>query len=189
MASVAFKLTTSAKLNSIPVVDGQLVFVQPDQGQTVGKLYLDFHNVRTQYGSIGETPAPDQYATHYLGVSTTPPSSGTVTIGGDVVTPAWGDIVAYDGGMYLYNGTTWVEIGSNTGTIDQYVTHYRGIMDDGFDPTKSETWFMGGQAFTPVDRDIVAYDKKEFIFRAGENGTLAFFELGDEDSQNWEIDE
>ena len=129
MASVAFKLTTSAKLNSIAITDGQLVFVQPDQGQTVGKLYLDFHGTRTQYGSIGETPAPDQYATHYLGVSTTPPSSGTVTVDGDVLTPAWGDIVAYDGGMYLYNGTTWVEIGSSSGATDQYVTHYRGIMD------------------------------------------------------------
>ena len=189
MASVAFKLTTSAKLNSIPKVDGQLVFVQPDEGQTVGKLYLDFHNKRTQYGSIGETPAPDQYATHYLGVSTTPPSSGTVTVEGDVVTPAWGDIVAYDGGMYLYNGTNWVEIGSSSGTPDQYVTHYRGIMDAGFDPTDSTTWFMGGQAFTPADRDIVAFGNKEFIYRDNGSGTLAFFELGDEDSQNWEIDE
>lgn len=190
MASVSFKLTTSARLDSIPVVDGQLVFVQPDQGQTVGKLYLDFHGERRQYG-VESTPVSDPKATHYLGVATAQPSNQTIQIVGEEAstTAKWGDIVTFNNTEYLWNNQNWIEIGSSSGTTDQYVTHYRGIMDDGFDPTDSGTWLMGGQAFTPADRDIVAFGNKEFIYRAGENGTLAFFELGDEDSQNWEIDE
>lgn len=66
-------------------------------------------------------------ATHFIGVSTTDPMSGTVTIGGEVVTPAAGDVVIYNGNAvgdssdseagqreYIFDGSNWVELGDTT---------------------------------------------------------------------------
>ena len=58
---------------------------------------------------------------HWRGISTTDPTSGTVTIDGNVLTPEAGDVVGYNSLSgtqleYAYNGTTWEEFGS-TGTL------------------------------------------------------------------------
>ena len=78
-----------------------------------GKIYVDFHDKRicftpTSSGSISG-------GMNFIGVSTTNPATGTVTIDGDVVTPSEGDLVAYGKKEYLYrklNGTLgWYELG------------------------------------------------------------------------------
>lgn len=59
---------------------------------------------------------------HWRGISTTDPTTGTVTIGGEVLTPESGDVVGYNSLSsgtqleYAYNGSTWQEFGS-TGTL------------------------------------------------------------------------
>lgn len=61
---------------------------------------------------------------HWRGISSTDPKTGTVTIGGEVLTPTAGDVVGYTIGEeasatqleYAYNGSTWEEFGS-TGTL------------------------------------------------------------------------
>lgn len=61
---------------------------------------------------------------HWRGISTTDPTTGTVTIDGKVLTPEAGDVVGYTIGSgvsatqleYAYNGSTWQEFGS-TGTL------------------------------------------------------------------------
>lgn len=49
-------------------------------------------------------------ATHFLGVSSTEPSTA-VTISGETITPASGDIVIYGAKEYIYNGSAWAEFG------------------------------------------------------------------------------
>lgn len=49
-------------------------------------------------------------ATHFLGVSSTEPSTA-VTISGETITPASGDIVIYGAKEYIYNGSSWAEFG------------------------------------------------------------------------------
>ena len=49
-------------------------------------------------------------ATHFLGISTTDPATA-VTVDGNVITPAAGDIVIYGTKEFIYNGTAWAEFG------------------------------------------------------------------------------
>lgn len=50
-------------------------------------------------------------AMHFIGVSTTDPSTGTVTIGGKIHTPANGDVVLYNKKEYVYGNGKWNELG------------------------------------------------------------------------------
>lgn len=58
---------------------------------------------------------------HFIGISTTDPATGTVTIGGEAITPATGDIVIYKvtgtdarDVEYVYDGSGWIELGDVT---------------------------------------------------------------------------
>jgi hypothetical protein len=53
---------------------------------------------------------------NFIGKSTTDPSTGTVTVGGQVITPALGDVVVYESFEYVYTGETdgWEIFGNVT---------------------------------------------------------------------------
>lgn len=58
-APVTFKITTQAKLNSVPKTDGQLIFVHD-----IAKIYLDYKGNRVCY-----TPdVSSQGGMNYLGI-------------------------------------------------------------------------------------------------------------------------
>lgn len=50
-------------------------------------------------------------AMHFEGVSTTDPATGTVTINGEVLTPAKGDVVLFGVKEFVYDGAAWQELG------------------------------------------------------------------------------
>ena len=128
MASVAFKFTNQSKFQTNPptVVDGQSIFVEGNE-QGVGKIYLDFHNERRCYTpeySGGGGGSEDPNAMKYKGISTTDPTTGTVTIGGSTYTPSPNDVVVYQDKEYLYrddgNGSyDWFELGDENRPIGE----------------------------------------------------------------------
>ena len=85
-------------------VEGQITFVEGLQ-----EIYLDFHGYRKCYST------PQESGMNYVGISTTDPTTGTVTIDGEVLQPRLKDVVAYKNKEYLYrngsSGEGWYEIG------------------------------------------------------------------------------
>lgn len=86
---------------------GQIIFVED-----TGKIYVDFHNARVCYTA---TSVPST-GINYLGISTTDPKGGTVTILGNVITPHEKDLVVFGTKEYLYRKgedgvLAWYEIG------------------------------------------------------------------------------
>ena len=61
---------------------------------------------------------------NFIGKSTTDPSTGTVTIGGKVVTPEIGDVVVYNEFEYVYTGATdgWEIFGNVTADESRFDT-------------------------------------------------------------------
>ena len=183
MASVSFKITNQSNFSAEipqepttaqpPYKDGQLIFVED-----LGELYLDFHGYRTKYGAgTSPSPQPDPKATHYLGVASAQPSTGTITIVGeqDPTIAKWGDIVTYQNAEYLWNTSTWILIGSDpsAGTA----MHYLGTV--GVEPTTATVYVNGSSEPTiAVNGDVVFFGDREFIF----DGTN-WRELGEE---SWE---
>lgn len=97
MASVSFKFISQSKFETTPPekVDGQIIFVRGSQ-PGVGKIYLDFNDDRRCYtpeSSGGGSEDPN--AMKYKGISTSDPTTGTVTIGGSTYTPSLNDVVVY----------------------------------------------------------------------------------------------
>lgn len=61
--------------------------------------------------------------------------------------------------------------------------NYIGVFDtdSDFNPTKPETWIIGGETIgTPKEKDIAVFGTKEFMFRGGR-----WWEIGDEDAPTW----
>ena len=53
-------------------------------------------------------------AMHFEGVSTTDPATGVVTINGEVLTPAKGDVVLFGVKEFVYDGAVWQELGDES---------------------------------------------------------------------------
>ena len=88
------------------------------------------------------------------------------------------------GKIYLdYKGTrTCYTPEGGSGGASQGALNYIGISTT--DPTKGVT--IDGSPYTkPNLNDMVVWEKKEYMYRAGENGT-GWYELGDEDAPEWE---
>jgi len=109
MAKVTFKVVTPQNFKNQPIVDGQLLFVH-DVSTGLGKIYLDYGKTRVCY-----TPEPGM---NYVGISTTDPKTGTVTIDGQVLQPRPKDVVVYGKKEYMWridtdnnNQPRWMEIG------------------------------------------------------------------------------
>lgn len=110
-AKVTFKIITNDKLSSLPVVDGQLIFVEDK-----GKIYLDYHNGRKCYTPDGGSSTG---GLNYIGIMDEgfkPEKENTWKIGGERIYPNINDMVVYEKKEYLYrkdkNGDEgWFEIG------------------------------------------------------------------------------
>ena len=99
---------TTANLFKPAYSTGQIIFVE-DEGQ----IFLDFHNWRKCYSASAEDR---KGGIKYLGISTTDPATGTVTVDGNVVTPKTNDMVVFGTKEYIYrkgaDGTyKWYEMG------------------------------------------------------------------------------
>lgn len=70
----------------------------------LGSAESDIDELQSQIGGLSG-------AMHFVGVSTTDPTGGTVTIDGEPYSPASGDVCLYGNKEYVYNGTAWVELG------------------------------------------------------------------------------
>lgn len=99
---------TTQNLFKPPYSTGQIIFVE-DEGQ----IFLDFHNWRRCYSvSDGDRKG----SMRYLGISTTDPTTGTVTVDGKVVEPKGTDLVVFGTKEYIYRKGVdgkfnWYEIG------------------------------------------------------------------------------
>lgn len=91
--------------------------------QAAGNGTTTFTTLESQLEYYDTAIAALSNATHFIGVSTTNPTTGTVTINGEVITPAAGDVVIYNGNdaageagqrEYIYDGSSWVELGDTT---------------------------------------------------------------------------
>lgn len=51
------------------------------------------------------------------------------------------------------------------------------------------TWKVDGHGIEPEERDLIVYNSKEYLYRKGEDGILAWFEIGDEESPSWSTDD
>lgn len=96
-------------LFSPPYSTGQLIFVEDD-----GQIFLDFHNWRRSYSTSNDDR---KYGVRYLGVTTTDPKTGVITINGKVVTPKANDMVAFGNIEYIYRAgddgqLKWLELGN-----------------------------------------------------------------------------
>jgi hypothetical protein len=96
-------------LFSPPYSTGQLIFVEDD-----GQIFLDFHNWRRCYSTSNDDR---KYGVRYLGVTTTDPKTGVITINGVVVTPKANDMVAFGNIEYIYRAgddgqLKWLELGN-----------------------------------------------------------------------------
>ena len=114
--------TSTASLFKPAYSTGQIIFVED-----AGQIYLDFHNYRRCYNATDEAPSN---GLNYLGISTTDPSTGTVTIDGTIITPNENDMVAYETKEFIYrkggeNGDIlgWYEIGDESNTEWKVVTN------------------------------------------------------------------
>lgn len=71
----------------------------------LGSAESDIDELQSQIGGLSG-------AMHFVGVSTTNPTGGTVTIDGKPeYSAAEGDVVLYGNKEFVYNGTAWVELG------------------------------------------------------------------------------
>lgn len=100
--------SATASLFKPPYATGQIIFVE-DEGQ----IFLDFHNRRRCY-SASERDRND--GIKYLGISKTDPSTGIVTVNGEVITPKANDMVVFGSKEYIYrkgddNRFRWYEMG------------------------------------------------------------------------------
>ena len=73
-------------------------------------------NLQTSIDNINTALVDLTNVMNFIGKSTTDPSTGTVTVGGQVITPALGDVVVYEAFEYVYTGTTdgWEIFGNVT---------------------------------------------------------------------------
>ena len=99
---------TTANLFKPAYSTGQIIFVE-DEGQ----IFLDFHNWRKCY-STSEQDRKE--GVRYLGISTTDPVEGIVTIDGAEVTPKANDMVVFGTKEYIYRKGAddtykWYEMG------------------------------------------------------------------------------
>ena len=113
-APVTFKITTQAKLGSVPQTDGQLIFVHD-----IAKIYLDYKGSRVCYTPDGGSSS--QGGMNYIGIMDKgfePDDSTTWKIGGESVVPNEKDVVVYGKKEYMYrkdqdddNKLKWMELG------------------------------------------------------------------------------
>lgn len=102
----------------------------------------------------------------FIGVSTTDPAKGTVTIGGTVITPNKGDVVIYGNKEFVYDGSAWKEYG-DVGAQETAITELQGkvtTLEGEMDTAQADIENLGTRAgnletrVTAAESQLVWYD-------------------------------
>ena len=132
-ASDVYDWAKSASINDVDITGNQAIITLTDDLDKAEAAILALQNAVT--GGM-----------HFIGISTTDPSAGTVTIDGTVVTPADGDIVIYKvtgtdarDVEYVYDGTAWIELGDVTAEAKRITAleTWRATAEDEIDALQS----------------------------------------------------
>lgn len=113
-APVTFKITTQAKLGSVPQTDGQLIFVHD-----IAKIYLDYKGSRVCYTPDGGSSTG---GLNYIGIMDEgfkPENENTWKIDGERIYPNINDMVVFGTKEYIYrkgsdDQLSWFEIGDES---------------------------------------------------------------------------
>ena len=84
----------------------------------------------------------------FIGVSTTDPTKGTVTIDGTVITPNKGDVVIYGNKEFVYDGSAWKEYG-DVGAQETAITALQGkvtTLEGEMDTAQADITNLGSRA-------------------------------------------
>lgn len=100
----ALQTTVGQHTTSISGLQTNVSALQTTVGNAESGLVKDVNDLKGQIGGLSG-------AMHFVGTSTTDPATGTVTIDDEPYSPASGDVCLYNAKEYVYNGTSWTELG------------------------------------------------------------------------------
>jgi len=132
-ASDVYDWAKSASINDVDITGNQAIITLTDDLDKAEEAILALQNAVT--GGM-----------HFIGISTTDPATGTVTVGGEAITPARGDIVIYKvtdtdarDVEYVYDGTGWIELGDVTAEAKRITAleTWRATAEDEIDALQS----------------------------------------------------
>ena len=99
--------TVGEHTTDIAALEANVGTLQTTVGSSDSGLVKDVNDLKSQIGGLSG-------AMHFVGTSTTDPATGTVTIDGEPYSPASGDVCLYNAKEYVYNGTSWTELGDES---------------------------------------------------------------------------
>lgn len=99
--------TVGEHTTDITALEANVGTLQTTVGSSDSGLVKDVNDLRSQIGGLSG-------AMHFVGTSTTDPATGTVTIDGEPYSPASGDVCLYNAKEFVYNGTSWAELGDES---------------------------------------------------------------------------
>ena len=102
--------TVGEHTTSISGLQTNVGALQTTVGNAESGLVKDVNDLKSQIGGLSG-------AMHFVGTSTTDPAAGTVTIDGEPYSPASGDVCLYNAKEYVYNGTSWAELGDESSFV------------------------------------------------------------------------
>ncbi len=103
--------TVGQHTTSISDLQASVGALKTTVGDTGSGLVKDVNDLKSQIGGLSG-------AMHFVGASTTDPTTGTVTIDGKPeYVAAEGDVVTYNAKEYVYNGTAWTELGDESSFV------------------------------------------------------------------------
>lgn len=102
----------------------------------------------------------------FIGVSTTDPATGTVTVGGTIIPPNKGDVVIYGNKEFVYDGSAWKEYG-DVGAQEAAITTLQGkvtTLEGEMDTAQADITSLGARTgsletrVTAAESQLVWYD-------------------------------
>lgn len=102
--------TVGEHTSDISALEANVGTLQTTVGNAESGLVKDVNDLKSQIGGLSG-------AMHFVGTSTTDPATGTVTIDGEPYSPASGDVCLYNAKEYVYNGTSWAELGDESSFV------------------------------------------------------------------------
>lgn len=99
--------TVGEHTTDITALEANVGTLQTTVGSSDSGLVKDVNDLKSQIGGLSG-------AMHFVGTSTTDPATGTVTIDGEPYSPASGDVCLYNAKEFVYNGTSWAELGDES---------------------------------------------------------------------------
>lgn len=99
--------TVGEHTSDISALEANVGTLQTTVGSSDSGLVKDVNDLKSQIGGLSG-------AMHFVGTSTTDPATGTVTIDGEPYSPASGDVCLYNAKEFVYNGTSWAELGDES---------------------------------------------------------------------------